>query len=87
MNVESASEVVQFHRFLGERIQRGGDMPTLDEVLDEWFELHPEYDHDPEDDIAALQEAIDEIENGAEGMDHEEFMRQFCAEHNIRRVP
>jgi len=85
MNTTPTTELHEFHRFVGEKLQSGTDIPTLDEAYEEWRLLHP--DDDRADDLDALQEAIDEIENGAEGMDIDEFNRDFCARHNIPPRP
>jgi hypothetical protein len=75
MSSQSVSDLGDFYRFVGEKINSGPILPTPEEVLDEWRDLHP----DPlsEDDITAIQEALDEVDNGAQGISLEEFDREM----------
>ena len=81
MNAQITNELVDFHRFVGEKAMNGSAHLSPEEVLDEWRMQHPP----PldEDDIAAIQEALDDIENGEVGMPIEEFEREFRATHNL----
>lgn len=82
MQTRPNDELLEFHRFVGEKANNGGSSLSPEEVLDEWRELHP----DPEalaEDTAALQEAIDDLENGDVGMPMDEFEREFRAQHNL----
>jgi hypothetical protein len=80
----NANELHDFHRFVGEKVNNGGASLSPEAVLDEWRTLHP----DPsaaDDEIAAIQEAIDDMENGDTGIPFEEFDRDFRARHNLPR--
>ena len=82
MTMYPLDELRDFHRFVGEKVHNGGPSPSPEEVLDEWRVLHP----DPEavaEDIAAIQEAIDDMENGDTGISFEEFDREFRAGRNL----
>ena len=82
MNSRPSSELGDFYRFLGEKVSNGGAAPSPEEVLDEWRILHP----DPaasEEDLAAIQEAIDDIENGDSGISFVEFDRDFRARRGL----
>jgi hypothetical protein len=71
-----------FHQFVGNKVSSDGASLSPEEVLDEWRTLHP----DPEsvaDDVAAIQEAIDDMKNGDKGIPFEEFDREFRARHNL----
>jgi hypothetical protein len=83
MNTQSLDDLREFHRFVGEKVNNGGASLSPEEVLDEWRDLHP----DPEaakEDLAAIQEAIDDMENGDNGISFEEFDRDF---RNRRKLP
>jgi hypothetical protein len=83
MNTLSIDELRDFHRFVGDKVNNGGATLSPEEVLDEWRMLHP----DPEavaEDVAAIQEAIDDMEKGDTGIPLEEFDRNFRARHNLQ---
>jgi hypothetical protein len=82
MSTPSLNELHAFHRFVGEKVHDGGASLSPEEILDEWRGLHP----DPagaEADIAAIQEAVDDMENGDAGVSFEEFDRDFRARRNL----
>ncbi|HEY1377867.1 MAG TPA: hypothetical protein VGF55_13795 [Gemmataceae bacterium] len=78
MSAQPIHELREFHRFLGEKMNAGEASLSPEDVLDEWRSLHP----DP-DDVAAIQEAIDDLENGDTGVPFEEFDQDFRARHNL----
>jgi hypothetical protein len=83
MNVQHLDDLRDFHQFVGDKVNNGGASLSPEEVLDEWRMLHP----DPEsiaEDVAAIQEAIDDMENGEKGIPFEEFDRSFRARHNLQ---
>ncbi|HYV36688.1 MAG TPA: hypothetical protein VE988_13355, partial [Gemmataceae bacterium] len=71
MNTQTPNELHDFHHFVGEKVNNGGASLSPEEVLDEWRSLHPDPDAF-EGDTAAIQEAIDDMENGDVGMPFEE---------------
>jgi hypothetical protein len=86
MNTPSTNDLRGFHQFVGDKVNNGGASMSPEEVLDEWRTLHP----DPEsvaDDVTAIQEAIDDIENGEMGIPFEEFDRAFRARHDLPPKP
>jgi hypothetical protein len=82
MNTQSRNDLHDFHRFVGEKVNNGGAPLSPEEVLDEWRMLHPAPEAVQED-IAAIQEAIDDMENGDQGISFEEFDRDFRARRNL----
>ena len=68
MSAQPLNDLREFHRFVGEKVNNGGSGQSPEDVLDEWRCLHP----DP-DDLVAIQEAIDDIENGDVGIPFDEF--------------
>ena len=82
MSTRSVNDLRDFQQFVGEKVNNGGASLSPEEVLDEWRILHP----DPEaieEDIAAIQEAIDDLENGDTGISFEEFDRDFRTRRNL----
>lgn len=71
-------ELEQFHRFLAERLASGEDAISPEEALDQWRNLHPAPGL-PEDDAAAVQEALDDLANGDEGVPAEEVLAALRA--------
>ena len=86
MKSKSTSELREFHRFLGEKLRNGGAELLPEEVLDQWRELHPE-PFDDEDDVAAIQAALDDRANGVKGIPFEEFDREMRREFNLPPPP
>lgn len=86
MSTQFQSDLPDFFRFVGEKVNNGGASLSPEEVLDEWRSLHP----DPaalEDEIAAIQEAIDDMENGDTGVLFADFDRDFRARRNLPSKP
>jgi len=86
MKTIAVSELEKFHAFVGEKLANGGKNLLPEEVLDDWRELHPEPD-DTEDDVAAIQAALDDIENGEVGMSLEEFDRRIRKKFKFPPIP
>jgi len=82
MNAPFLNDLRDFHRFVGEKLNNGGASLSPEEVLDEWRILHPDAAA-VEEDIAAIQEAIDDMENGDTGISFEEFDRDFRARRSL----
>lgn len=82
MITEPINELRDFHRFVGEKFHNGGGSLSPEEVLDEWRTHHPDTTT-VEDDVAAIQEAIDDMDNGDVGIPIEDFDRDFRARHNL----
>ena len=80
------SELQQFRDFLNEKLKNGGADLFPEEALEQWRDLHPD-PLDDEDDVTAIQAAIDDWENGERGMPLEEFDREFRKKHNIPDHP
>jgi hypothetical protein len=82
MSTPSLNDLRDFHRFVGEKVSNGGASLSPEEILDEWRLLHP----DPagaEAELAAIQEAVDDMENGDAGISFAEFDRDFRARRNL----
>lgn len=77
-----ANDLRDFHRFVGEKVENGRVSLSPEEVLDEWRILHPDSEAVAED-IAAIQEAIDDMEKGDTGISFDEFDRDFRARRNL----
>ncbi len=84
MNPTLSKELRDFHAFLGQKLSNGVADVTPEEALDEWRASHPEAE---EDDVAAIQAALDDVANGDTGMPFDEFDREFRKQHNIPGPP
>jgi hypothetical protein len=80
------NELQQFHAFIAEKLTNGGVPLSPEEALDEWREQNPD-PFDTEDDLAAIQAALDAVANGDRGVPFDEFDREFRKKHNIPDVP
>ena len=78
----SRDELERFHKFSLELIQRGEIDWTWRDLLDAWRRQDPD---SPERlaDLAAIREAIADMEAGEVGRPFEEFDREFRRQHNI----
>ena len=63
MPSKTAEELRDFHRFLGDKLSSDGIELSPEEVLDEWRRLHPRT-QTFEEDVAAIQEALDDMAKG-----------------------
>ena len=75
-------ELASFHNFLSEQLQHAGGGISPEEALDLWRSQHPAAD-DFEETVAAVKEALQDMEDGDCGIAFEEFDREFRARHNI----
>jgi hypothetical protein len=81
MATQPSEDLHEFHRF-GEKVSSGEVSLSPEEVLTEWRILHPQSDS-AKADLAAIQEAIDDRENGDAGIPFAKFDRQFRSTHNL----
>jgi hypothetical protein len=86
MNPTASQELRAFHAFLGEKLSNGGADLSPEDALDEWRMSHPEAE-DCEDDVAAIQAALDDVANGDTGVPFDAFDREFRKQHNIPGPP
>lgn len=63
MSAAATSELLDFRRFIDDKLNHGGKHLSPEEVLDEWRETHPESD-EFEEEVAAIQEAVDDMQHG-----------------------
>jgi hypothetical protein len=82
MSTPRANELQEFHRFVGEKVTHGGRFLSPEDILKEWRTLHP-IPEMADEDLAAIQEAIDDMANGDQGMGFAEFDREFRARRGI----
>ena len=76
MPTEMIPELREFHRFLGEKLAVAETKLSPEEALDEWRNLHPPTSGFDED-VAAIQEALDDLANGDRGIPFDQFDREF----------
>jgi len=80
------NQLREFHQFLGEKLGNGGANLTPEEALDEWRRENPDTEASDED-VAAIQEALDDLQNGEKGMLFDEFDREFRERHRLPAKP
>jgi hypothetical protein len=76
---------VIFTTFWPKLAHNGADI-SPEEALDEWRHLHPDAPASAED-VAAVQEALEDLANGDKGILFEEFDREFRKRHNLPANP
>jgi hypothetical protein len=79
------NELRNFRDFLSQKLSNGGAELSPEEALDEWRTGHPEIQ--AEDDVAAIQEALDDLAGGEQPVLFEEFDKKFRAKHQLPARP
>ncbi len=77
-------ELREFHEFLSDKLAESHPVLSPEEALDEWRAVHPHEEAFAED-VAAVQEALDDMAAGDVGVSPEEFDRQFRQRHGLTR--
>ena len=79
-------ELLEFHRFVSDKIQREDAALTPEDLLEEWRSIHP-LSEEVDGDIAAVEEVLADMENGDRGVPLEDFEKEFRARHSLRPRP
>jgi len=87
MSTPFPTDLHSFHQFVAEKVNGGSEHLSPEEVLDQWRTLHPAPGATHPDDLAAIQEAIDDMEAGDRGIPFEDFDREFRSRHNLPPRP
>jgi uncharacterized protein with von Willebrand factor type A (vWA) domain len=78
----SQEQIDSFHRFATEQLANGGREKTVDELYDQWrFENQTAEEF--EENVAAIQGAIDDMNNGDSGRDADEVIAEIRARYNL----
>jgi hypothetical protein len=83
MNAPFPTDLLSFHQFVAEKMSSGSENLSPEEVLDQRRTLHPAPGATDPEDLAAIQEAIDDMEAGDKGVPFADFDREFRARHNL----
>jgi hypothetical protein len=86
MPSQMIDELRDFHRFLSDKLSDGHIDCSPEEALDEWRRLHPDAQADDEE-LAAIQEALNDMAKGDRGIPFEEFDRDFRKRQNVPGKP
>ena len=82
MKKPPATELAGFRDFIGELLKNGSADLLPEEALDEWRQRHPD-PLDFEDDLTAIQAALDDLDRGDKGIPFEEFDREIRKKFNL----
>ena len=80
----STQELQSFHHYAAARIQNGGVMLELDDLLDEWKHQNP----DPkqlQEDVVAVKVALRAMESGDTGRTAEEVVREIRTKYKLAK--
>jgi hypothetical protein len=80
------TELRAFHAFVSEKLNNGSADLLPEEVLDQWRQLHPE-PFDDEDDVAAIQASLDDLDRGVPCLSLEEVDRELQKRFNLPPAP
>lgn len=88
MATSLSNDLLEFHRFVAEKLADGQGNLSPEEVVDQWRVLHPapEGVAEPEKlaaDVAAVREALADMAAGDMGIPFEDFDREFRGTHNL----
>lgn len=75
-------QIDSFHRFASEQIQSGGKDRTVDELYDQW-RFENQSPEEFEENVAAVQGAIDDMMAGDEGRDAGSLIAEVRSEYNL----
>jgi hypothetical protein len=84
MATGTPGELSCFHDFLSQKLTSGATQLSPEEVLDLWRAEHPAVDEYPND-VAALKEALADMEAGEHGVPLDQFDDKFRQRHSIWR--
>jgi len=82
MATGTPDELFSFHDFLSQKLTSGAARLSPEEVLDMWRAENPVADDYPGN-VAALKEALADMEAGDHGMPLEQFDGEFRQRHSI----
>ncbi len=82
MATDTAGELYRFHAFLSEKLARGLTQISPEEALDLWRADHPVAEESARD-VAAVKEALADMEAGDVGLPLDQFDREFRKRHSM----
>jgi hypothetical protein len=83
MSMTSPSELQQFALFIQAKLQAGEADISPEEALDQWREENPS-DEEFEENVRAIQEALDQLDAGVRGISIEALEQEFLAVQRAR---
>src|SRR2546426_885098 len=86
MSSQASTGLRDFRDFLNEKLSNGGADLSPEEALDEWRRMHPE-PFDDEDDVIAIQAALDDLDRGEKGITLDELDRELRVKFNLPAPP
>jgi hypothetical protein len=82
MPAQTIEELRAFHQFIGAKLSQQGPECSPEEALDEWRRHYPDAQA-ATDDLAAIEEALDDVARGDRGVSFAEFDRDFRNRHHL----
>jgi hypothetical protein len=81
-----SADLTGFHQYIGEQLRQGKPGLSPEEALDMWRAEHP-LPEDFEENVAALREALEDMDAGDVGIPAEQFFREFREAHGLPPRP
>jgi hypothetical protein len=82
LTLATQEQIDNFHRFATEQLENGGRDKSVDELYDQWrFESRSPEEF--EENVAAIQGAIDDMNNGDTGRDFDEVIGEVRNRYNL----
>jgi len=75
-------QIDSFHSFATEQLRTGGKDKTVDQLYDQWRFENPSPE-EFEENVAAIQGAIDDMNNGDTGRDADEVIAEVRNRYNL----
>jgi hypothetical protein len=75
-------QIDSFHQFATEQIQNGGREKSVDELYDQW-RLENLSSEELDENVAAIQGAIDDMKNGDRGRDVDEVIAEVRSKYEL----
>lgn len=83
MSSVAGNELASFHSFVSEQLRQGRGDVSPEEALDLWRSQHPSPDL-ADDELAAVQEALDDMRAGDQDLPLNQFDHEFRSRHGLK---
>jgi hypothetical protein len=84
MATDARHDLLSFHQFVTDQLKTGEPTLSPEEAVEVWRlcnRTREEYDED----VAAIREALEDLDAGEKGMPLEQFLDEFRKRHNLDR--
>jgi hypothetical protein len=84
MSTDARQDLLSFHQFVTEQLKTGEPSLSPEEAVEVW-RLNNRTREEYEEDVAAIREALEDLEAGKPGIPAEQFLEEFRKRHSLDR--